>query len=108
MLYKTADIASSLCACNNTDEAPMTANQTAKKSVTAINSLQGSPLQTLQNLQKAWNILWKFAETKATLPQARHTNVIKETELLYYPQDINYTGWQQENKREMHIFSMTT
>ena len=39
--------------------------------------------------------------TQATLQQALHTDIVKETELLRCPQDIIYTDG---SKREMHTF----
>ena len=79
-----------------------------KNAVNAASSLQGLyPPAGFAKDTKEMNILWTYVElpTVATLPQALHTHVVKETELLYCPQDIIYTDG---SKREMHTFGTIT
>ena len=52
-------------------------------------------------------MLWTSVElpTEASLQQALHANIVKETELLHSPQDIIFTDG---SKREMHTFGTVT
>ena len=79
-----------------------------RSAVTATSSLQGLyPPAGFAKAAKDMNKLWTHAAlpTEATLQQALHTDVVQETELLHYPQDIIYTDG---SKREMHTFGTVT
>ena len=65
-----------------------------RNAVTAVSSLQGLyPPAGFAKSAKDMNILWTSVKlpTEATLQQALHTEIVKETELLHCPQDIIYT-----------------
>ena len=79
-----------------------------RNAVTAASSLQGLyPPAGFAKAAKDMNILWTSIKlpTEATLQQALHTDIVKETELLHCPQDIIYTDG---SKREMHTFDTIT
>ena len=79
-----------------------------RNAVTAASSLQGLyPPAGFAKAAKDMNILWTSVKlpTEATLQQALHTDIVKETELLHCPQDIIYTDG---SKREMHTFGTVT
>ena len=65
-----------------------------RNAVTAASSLQGLyPPAGFAKAAKDMNIIWTSVKlpTEATLQQALHTDIVKETELLHCPQDIIYT-----------------
>lgn len=79
-----------------------------RNAVTAASSLQGLyPPARFAKASKDTNVLWTSVElpAEASLQQALHTNIVKETELLHSPQDIIYTDG---SKIEIHTFGTVT
>ena len=75
-ICETTDIASSLCTCIDTAEAPMTANQTAKKCCDCCQQLARSvpPAGFAKAIQNKNMLCTSHLPTVATLQQALHTN----------------------------------
>ena len=107
-ICETRDTVSSLYACIDTVATPTTAIRQLRNAVTAASSLQGLyPPAGFAKAAKDTNMLCTSVQlpTEASLQQALHANIVKETELLHSPQDIIYMSG---SKRGMHTFGTVT